>query len=158
MPAAAAPAAPVAPAKPMPNRLAGGMALAGGAIAIIGCFLPWISASAFLITISKDGISSPDGQIIAGLAAFSALLGVLMLARRVGLVVPIVLLVVAAVAMWAVILDYGDLNNRITNLTNSSNSTVTVVAQIGPGIYATGFGIVIWGLGAVAGFRRSSSK
>jgi hypothetical protein len=154
----ATPEVPVAPVKPAPNRVAGGMVLAGGAIAIVGCFLPWISASAFLVTVSKDGISSSDGQIIAGLAVLSALLGVLMLSRRVGLVVPIVLLVLAAVAMWAVILDYSDLNNRVTNLLNSSNSTVTFVAEIGPGIYATGLGVVIWGLGALAGFRRSNSS
>ena len=158
MPAAAAPATPVAPAKPGANRLAGGMVLAGGAIAIVGCFLPWISASAFVVTISKDGISSPDGQIIAGLATFSVLFGLLMLARRVGLVVPIVVLLLAAVAMWVVSADYGDLNNRVASLTNSSNSTVTVVAQIGPGIYATGLGILIWGLDALAGFKRSGSK
>jgi hypothetical protein len=132
------------------------MVLAGGVITIVGCFLPWISASALFVTLSRDGISSSDGQIIAGLATFSALFGILMLARRVGLVVPIIVLLMAAVALWAVILDYGDLNSRITDLANTSNSTVTVVAQIGPGIYAAGLGIIVWGLGALAGFRHSS--
>jgi hypothetical protein len=150
MPVAAAVPVPVPSTKALPNRLAGGLVTAGGAIAVIGCFMPWLSASAFGGTVTKDGISNPDGQILAGLAVVSTLLGVLMLARRISLVVPVVLLLTAAIGMWVVVIDYQDLNGRVQGL----SSTTLIVAQIGPGIYAAGLGVIIWVIGALAGFRR----
>jgi hypothetical protein len=144
----------LARATPVPNRIAGSMVVAGGAIAIVGCFLPWISASALFLTVTRDGISSPDGQVIAGLAVFSCLFGVLMLARRVGVVVPIVLVLTAGLALWAVVLDYQDLSSRVASLSSDSSSTIPIVAQIGAGIYATGLGIAVWAFGAIYGFRR----
>ena len=112
--------------------------------------MPWISASAFIGTVTRDGISSPDGQILAGVAAISALLGVLMLARRVSLVVPLFLALTAAVAMWILAVDYQDLNNRVQGI----SSTAGIVAEIGPGIYAAALGVVVWAIGAVAGLYR----
>jgi hypothetical protein len=150
VPMPGASAAPLAPTKPLPNRLAGGLVTAGGTIAVVGCFLPWISASAFIGTVTRDGISSPDGQILAGVAAISALLGVLMLARRVSLVVPLFLALTAAGAMWILAVDYQDLNSRVQGV----GSTSGVIAEIGPGIYAAALGVIIWAIGAVAGLYR----
>jgi hypothetical protein len=146
------------PPKPVPNRVAGGLIVAGGGIAVAGCFLPWISASApFVGTVSRDGVSNPDGQLIAGLAAASALIGVVMLARRVWLVVPIVVFLLALIATWTVVLDYQDVNSRIQNVT-STDTTIPIVAEVGSGIYATGLGIVVWAIGAIAGLARQSKS
>jgi hypothetical protein len=143
-------AAPVTPAKPLPNRLAGGLVIVGSSIAVVGCFLPWISATAFIGTVTRDGISTQDGEIIAGVATISALLGVVMLVRRVSLVVPLFLALTAAGAMWALAADYQDFNSRVASV----GSTAGVVAEIGPGIYAAALGVVIWAIGAVAGLYR----
>jgi hypothetical protein len=152
MPAAAA-TIPVSPVKALPNRLAGGLVTVGGAIAVIGCFLPWISASAFIATLTRDGISLPDGQIVAALATISALFGVVMLARRVTVLMPIVLLLTAALAMWTVVADYQHFNSRVPSL----GSDTAIVAQIGVGIYATGLGVIIWAIGALAGIPRKGA-
>jgi hypothetical protein len=152
VPISAASASPVSSTKASPNRLAGGLVTAGGAIAVIGCFMPWISASAFFVTVTKDGISSPDGEIIAVVAAICTLLGVVMLARRVSLIVPIVLVLSAALAMWVVVVDYQDVSGRVASL----GSTAGVLAQVGAGIYATGLGVIIWAIGALAGLRRKA--
>ena len=141
---------PVPPTKVLPNRLAGGLVTAGGAIAVVGCFLPWISASAFIGTVTRDGISTPDGQILALVSAISALLGVLMFARRVSLVVPVLLLLTAGLGAWVVVVDYQDLSGRVRGL----GSTSLIVAQIGPGLYAAGLGVIIWAIGALTGLRR----
>ena len=83
--------------RPRPARdlVGGGVVLAGAAITIFACFLPWISVSDPFLTVNTSGIALLNGQVVAGLATLSALLGVLTMARRVGVVVPVVLLVLA---------------------------------------------------------------
>jgi hypothetical protein len=141
----------VAPNKPIPNRIGGGLVIAGGAMAVIGCFLPWISESApFVGTISRDAISSPDGEVIATIAAVSALVGVVVWARRVGVVVPIALLVAAAIDIWVLVIDYQDISNRVQGISSSN----LIYANVGAGVYFTGLGVVVWALGALASFRQ----
>jgi hypothetical protein len=143
-------AVPVAPTKPVPNHTAAGLVIVGAAMAVIGCFLPWLSATApFIGTVTRDAISSPDGEVIAAVATVCALIGIVMWARRVGFVVPIVLLIAAAIAMWTVVADYQDINSRV----QAVNST-SIVAEVGVGVYLTGLGVIIWAIGAVAGFRQ----
>lgn len=149
MPEASAVAA-VVPAKPLPNRTAAGLVIVGASMAVIGTFLPWLTMTApFVGTITRDAISSPDGEFIAVAGTVGALLGVAMWARRVGLVVPIVLLIAAAISMWAVVVDYQDISGRV----ESVNST-SIVAEVGVGVYLTGLGVVIWAIGALVGFRQ----
>ena len=141
----------VQPSKPLPNRVGAGLVIAGAAMAVIGCFLPWISATApFIGTVTRDAISSPDGQVIAGIAAVSALVGVIAWVRRVGLVVPIVLLVAAAIDMWAFVIDYQDISGRVQSLSGNN----LIVAEVGVGVYLTGLGVVVWAVGAVVSFRQ----
>ena len=139
------------PAKPLPNRIGAGLVIGGAALAVIGCFLPWISATApFIGTVTRDAISSPDGEVIASIAGISALVGVVVWVRRVGLVVPIALLVAAAIDMWVFVIDYQDLSGRIQGLSGNN----LIVAEIGVGAYLTGFGVVTWAVGAVVSFRQ----
>jgi hypothetical protein len=125
-------------ALPSPNRVAGGLVAVGAAIAAIGGLLPSITASALILS----GISRPYGQIIAVVATESALLGVLMMSRRVMLIVPVALLLLAVGAMRVLVVDY--------QVLNEFSPTRGVLAQMVPGIYATGLGVVIWAIGALA--------
>src|SRR5436309_2975465 len=72
MPEASPVAAVVVPAKPLPNRTAASLVIVGAGMAVIGTFLPWLSMSApFVGTLTRDAISSPDGEIIAAVGTVS---------------------------------------------------------------------------------------
>ena len=131
------------------NRTAGAIVIAGAVITVVGCFLPAIEITApFVGTISRSYISSGDGAVVAGIALFAGLLGLLLLIRRVGIVVPIVLLLAVLGAGWAIAVDYLDASRRLTSLPSLA------IGSVGAGLYAAAFGIVVLAAGTVVAFRR----
>lgn len=143
------------PTKPLPNRMAAGLVIAGAVMAVIGCFLPWISVTVpFFGTISRDAISGSDGEILAAVATISALIGVVMWVRRVGVIVPIVLFIAAAIAMTVVVVDYEDISHSVQSMNVQSVNLTLDVAEVGIGVFVTALGVVIWGIGSVAGLRQ----
>jgi hypothetical protein len=56
------------------------LTLAGGALAVVAAFMPWLTVSAGIFTVSRDGIDG-DGQITALAGVFAALVGFFSLAR-----------------------------------------------------------------------------
>jgi hypothetical protein len=142
------------------NRISGALVIGGAALATIGCFLPWISEVPPPIdTVTRDVFLSAqhaplpgvDGMVITALALVSALLGVLLLTghrQRSAVVAASLLAVIAGVTVVA---DYLDIDGSVQTL----RSTYFFIAQVGPGVYLTAVGVVIWGIGALTNLWRS---
>ena len=90
-------------------------------------------------------------MVITALALVSALLGVLLLTghrQRSAVVAASLLVVIAGVTVVA---DYLDIDGSVQTL----RSTYFFIAQVGPGVYLTAVGVVIWGIGALTNLWRS---
>jgi len=90
-------------------------------------------------------------MVITALALVSALLGVLLLTghrQRSAVVAASLLAVIAGVTVVA---DYLDIDGSVQTL----RSTYFFIAQVGPGVYLTAVGVVIWGIGALTNLWRS---
>jgi hypothetical protein len=127
------------------------MIVAGGAFAMLGSFLPWITATAaFVGTISRNGIDGGgDGliTIILGLAA--AACGVDVYRRRTR-VASIGALACGLGLVGIVALDIGSINDRIADI-----NTESAFASVGMGIYVVALGGVLAILGGVAAVSES---
>jgi hypothetical protein len=140
---------PMPQAKAATSRISGVLVLTGAAAVVIGTFLPWMEASApFVGTITRDLISSPDGEILAGIGAVGGLLGLLLLLRGPGIVAGALALLVAAGAGYVLTFDYQEVSQTVSGVTGGS---VPVIAHVGPGPYLSGLGLVVWILGGLVG-------
>jgi hypothetical protein len=153
----AAPAAPTvsapvaqAPALATPRPVAWGgiVILIAAGLAILGSFLPWISATAALIgTLSRSGLDNGgDGRITIGLGILIALFGVALLLRSGKARIARVGTVVCAIALgYTAWIDIQDVNNRIASL-DSGN---TAIGSLGMGLIIVAFAAVLAFVGAL---------
>jgi hypothetical protein len=123
---------------------------------IVGTFLPWLSASAaFVGTISRDLISSGDGQFLAGVAAVGGLIGLWLLLRGPSVSGGILVLLLAVVAGFILVIDYQDVSQRVANLTAGTSS---MIADVGPGPYLSGLGLLVWVIGGLVSLFGSHQR
>jgi hypothetical protein len=145
--------------KPTPQRIGGILILAGAAAVLAAPFLPWLEASAPLIgSISRNSISSPDGQILAAVAGVGGLIGLVILVRGPGILMGVLAFLVALVAGEIVLVDYQDMSHRVASISSSGSS---IIADVGPGPYLAAIGVLVWasgGLVALFGRRRRGPK
>jgi hypothetical protein len=143
-------------AKTAVSRLAGALVCGGAAGVIVGTFLPWLSASAaFVGTISRDLISSGDGQFLAGVAAVGGLIGLWLLLRGPSVSGGILVLLLAVVAGFILVIDYQDVSQRVANLTAGTSS---MIADVGPGPYLSGLGLLVWVIGGLVSLFGSHQR
>ena len=153
---APAPSGPASSQVPMPVaaglNLGGAVTLAGGALAILGSFLPWISATAGLSgTISRSGIEAGgDGIITIAVGLLAVLFGIARLARPGrdhaaqlgGLVTGVALVLMSA-------LEVDGVNSRVVALRASDG----IFASAGSGLYVIALGGVLSTIGSLMGLR-----
>ena len=131
------------------------LVMIGGAVAVaVGCFLPWIKATApFVGTLTKSGVDNGgDGVIALALAAGLAAIALRSRDRaapwaKAGAAVLIALLV--ALVMYEV----GDISSRFADIEAESDLVTT---SYGSGLILIGAGILAAGIGWVQMVRRPS--
>jgi hypothetical protein len=130
--------------------------LVAGVLAILGSFLPWITATAaFIGTITRNGIDGGgDGVFTIVLGIVIALMGIAILARSGSARTARVGTVICAVALgWVVSTDYGSVQGRVKDITSD-----TAIASVGMGLIVIGLAAVLAVVGAVlAGARKPQS-
>lgn len=150
---AAPPPAPAAPAPDPAGRLVSVVAAVGGGMVAAGAFLPWLTASSGLLSVSRGGLEGGDGWIAAAAGGVLLLLGV---AALVGVGVNgagwLVGLLAAIVAGLVGIVDLQDVNERIRSVESDN-----VVAQVGIGLWLILGGSVVGGIAALSGMVSRGS-
>lgn len=129
---------PVAPTSTAASDESGGsklmieqwVAIAAGAAAVVGAFMPWVSVSSFFGGMSRSGVDDGgDGLLTAGVGivgAFAAWrLGKWLWAIALGG------LVIAAVGVY----DYADVNDRVSEV--NADADLPAIASVGAGLYLT---------------------
>lgn len=128
------------------------LAVAGAALAAVGCFLPWITVSAPLVgTLSRNGMGDfGDGWVVIALAVVGGGIAAIHIAQpqsgRVGVVPAVTGALMGAVAAhdgWKVL-------ERLAEVEDDSGM---VTAGLGPGLFAVGFGAVAMLAGGVVMWR-----
>jgi hypothetical protein len=137
------------------NRVGPAILLAGAVLSVIGCFLPWLRATAPLVgTVTKSGLSG-DGLVVLAIAGVAALLGIAMLATgKTGWVPALVGVALASLTLVIVAIDYSDISGRVAKLTSGP---VPFAAEVGEGLYLVGFGAIVWAVGSFVSFVRPQS-
>ncbi len=124
----------------------GAVILIGGALAALGSFLPWITATAaFVGTINRNGLDGGgDGLITIALGIVIILLGVALLARSGNPRTARIGAAICGLALgWVAVADINSINERIRSL----NSTLAA-ASVGMGIIVIAFAAVLVLVGA----------
>jgi len=125
--------------------------LIAGALAVLGSFLPWITATAaFVGTLSRNGFDGGgDGIFTAALGIVIALLGIALLARsgrartaRIGAAV------CAIVLGWVAATDIGSVNDRLKGLDSA------VSGSVGTGLIVIAFAAALTVIGAVVPVQK----
>lgn len=135
-----------------PARLAGIITVVGSGCAIVGSFLPWIEATDPFsgITLTKAGIEGHYAMLVDLLALIAAGIGGFVLFRRPSsAAVALTLTVLALAQLGLVIFVESNLSNGVVQL-----QAAGALASIGPGLYLTGLGTVVAGLGGVLAWTR----
>ena len=122
------------------------LAIVGGAIAALGCLLPWATASVLGSDISVKGTSAAGGQFDLVLGLVVALLGGLFLAGRTGIKTNILSLVLAALLVVVCIANMVDISNFI-----DKQKSTTDEYGLGFSVHV-GFGIVLVLIGGCIAF------
>ena len=149
-------AAPLPVARPAggTNGPALGM-IAGGIIVIVGSFLPWLTATAaFVGTINRNGIDGGGDGIFTAIAGGLLALGGVARAMRSGSprMARILGVISSAVAGIIAVVDIGNVNSKVADLTSNSSA---VIATVGTGLYAVIVGAVV---GLLFSFLASASE
>jgi hypothetical protein len=121
--------------------------IVGATLALLGAFLPWATASAVFVSVSKNGIDG-DGKLTAVLAVVTGILVLTYLrsASRQAAVLVIVGVLGAIVALVGVA-DFVDVSSKIGDLTTEEQRLVSI--SVGIGLYLTiaaGVAIVVGGI------------
>jgi hypothetical protein len=130
--------------------------LIAGALAVLGSFLPWITATmAFVGTISRNGIDGGgDGVITIVLGIVIALIGIARLARsgnprtmRIGAGLAALVL---GVVTWV---DVASINQRVSGLDSK-----VAIASLGMGIIVIGIAAVLAFIGALLAPAKPTAR
>ena len=127
---------------------AGALVLAGGALVIVGVFLPWITASSAVSTLSVSGKDASEWGFLL-LGAFAVVRGLSMLRPavfRFRFGTPLIGGVLLAVLLA---IRWGDLQDAL----NLLRSTPGVTASLGVGIWSVLAGIVAILVGGLLALR-----
>lgn len=128
-------------------KWSGAVVLIGGCLAVLGSFLPWISATAaFVGTISRSGLDGGgDGIITIGAGIIIALHGIALLIRKSGNARAVrASAVVFALVLGAVaVLDINSVNERVATVNSSA-----ALASLGMGLVLVGLAAVVTVIGA----------
>jgi hypothetical protein len=114
------------------RKIVGGvLAIAGGAMIVVGAFLPWIKASAaFVGTISRSGMEGGDGPIFLAIGFAIAALGLWSIIGRPS-AAPFLLILAGLGAGGAAFLEYSEVNQRVDSVASEF-----AVASVGAGIWS----------------------
>jgi hypothetical protein len=123
--------------------------IVGATLALLGAFLPWATASAAFVSVSKNGIEG-DGKLTAVLSVVAGILVLTYLrsARRQPAVLVIVGVLGAIVALVGVA-DFVDVSSKIGELTTEQQRLVSI--SVGVGLYLTITAGVTIVVGAIIG-------
>jgi hypothetical protein len=109
--------------------------IGGVVLALVAAFLPWLTASAPFMSVTKNGIES-DGQITAGLAIVAGILVLAYLrALRRPLAVLIIVAALAALITFVGMIDFINVKDKIGDLTAEQRRLIS--ASVGVGLYLT---------------------
>jgi hypothetical protein len=138
-------------AKPGPRRLPGILVLVGATAVVTAAFLPWLDATApFVGTISRSlvALTTSDGPLLVVFAVIGGLLGLALVVRGPSFALGLTAGLLAFPALGMVIYDYTQVSGRVAAVASTGTSGFTVIADVGPGPYIAGLGILVWAIGA----------
>lgn len=128
--------------------------MVGGALAVVGSFLPWVTASTVFGSLSRSGVDrGGDGWITLGAGAVIALLGLATMTRP-NRAANLFIAIAAAVAFLVFILDFSDIQGRVSAL--ESNSQGLALGGVGIGLWLVALGAVVAFVSSL--LRRTSHK
>lgn len=130
--------------------------LAGGALGVVGSFLPWITATVALAgTIERNGIDGGGDGIFTLIAGGLVILaGIARLAGSGSVNATRLLSVVGGAAMVGLaVIDYGSVADRVAEINGDY-----AVASVGTGIYVVGLGGILAMVGGLLSGRSATSK
>lgn len=144
------PPAPAVTASRSNQRLIGpGLVLVGGALAAVGSFLPWVTASAGALSASRNGIDGGgDGYISLILGGVLVLVGILAVVSKPSRTWGVVALIPAVLLLLLGVTDLQSVGERISSLDSS------ISGGVGIGLIAVVFGAVIGIIGGIVCLRR----
>ena len=135
-----------APPVPTKNSDVGGkITVAGGALILVGTFMPWIIMTNAYETASQNGFAAPDG---GWMLLFGVLIGAVGFSRMNSQVhwgTQVLPLFVAAFAGWAAIADISSVATRAAPIAASYYASW----QMGPGLYVIVLGAAVTIVGAL---------
>ena len=141
------------PRPPRPDPPVAAVVVIGAIVTVVAAFLPWATADAFGLNLSKSGIDGGDGWITTVTAAIAAMCAVALWFGRARVWSRVVLFVAAAVIGAVGGADWSDVNSKLSNVNNSG----ITVGHVGFGIYLTIAGAALVLLGTAASFRRTTA-
>jgi hypothetical protein len=125
----------------------GAVILIAGALAVLGSFLPWITATAaFVGTISRSGIDGGgDGMITIALGILVGLFGIALVSRNGNPSVARLGAAICGVVMgWVTITDFGSVSDRLKDLETDFST-----GSVGMGLYVVGLAAALAIIGSL---------
>lgn len=132
------------------------LTLVGSGCALVGGFLPWIEATepSSGIALTKVGIEGHYAMLVDLMAVIAAGIGGFILFRRPVPAAIVVAVTVLALAQLGIVIFVGsNLSRGIVQL-----QAAGAVANIGPGLYLTGFGAVVAAVGGILAWTARRSR
>ena len=115
----------------------------GAALIVIGCFMPWVSATSGFGTVSRSGLDGGDGLLLLPVGILIGVIGVSRLGAfeisvRLEAAEKVLLIVAAAL----VVFNFVTTSSRVSDASNEF-----VDARVGAGLYVAGIGVAVsaWG-------------
>lgn len=127
----------------MTHRNAAILAIVGGAMMVIGSFMPWLSARTGLGSISVAGTDG-DGVFTLLLGGAAALIALVHLDRPIAGFLRGGIVLAGAIGVVVAVVDYTAASERISGIDSAA-----VAASVGAGLYIVGLGAVATALGGL---------
>ena len=123
-------------------------AIAGGALMLVGSFLPWITITTIFGTLSRSGVDgNGDGLFSAGLGILAAAIGVALL-RNESRAGSLALVVLGALGGLLVYVDATDIQGRLGDLGSDA-----ALGSVGIGLWVVGAGAALVAVMGIEGVR-----
>jgi hypothetical protein len=124
--------------------------LVGGALAVLGSFLPWLTVTTFFGTFSVRGFDGGDAYITLFMGAAVCGVAVIGWPRWNGVGRPIVAMVLAGIAALTALADIADIQERIEFVEQEAD----VVAELGFGLVLIAGAAILSGIAAIVGITQ----
>lgn len=128
----------------MTHRNAAILVIVGGAMMVVGSFMPWISARTGLGSISVAGTDG-DGVVTLLLGGAAALIALVHLDRPIAGLLRGGIFLAGAIGVVVAVIDYGAASERISGIDSAA-----VAASVGAGLYIVGLGSVATAFGGLS--------